>query len=187
MSDFNQYEYVVSDKQNPSRKWQKVLMILGYIAVDAGLFFLLLQINPFLIALLALTTWVMVFFTWRYLNVEYEYSIVSGILTFTRILGNRSRKEIFSVPVKDISVIAPLGDSDEEIKRYAPEKYCYAVPKLDFPDVCYALLETGKPDKPKKKTVFFFQSTPQSLRILRFYNPSAVSGRFSPTSFSNEA
>ena len=39
MSDFNQYEYVVSDKQNKSRKWQKVLMILGYVAVDAGLFF----------------------------------------------------------------------------------------------------------------------------------------------------
>ncbi|MBQ3928324.1 MAG: hypothetical protein II710_06760 [Clostridia bacterium] len=170
MAEINHFEHVVTDKLNKSRKWQKALAILGYIFVDAALFWLLFRINPFLIALLALTTWIMVFFTWRYLNVEYEYSIDSGILTFTKIYGNRKRKEFFSVKLKDISKIAPLEDPYiAEAETYAPEKSYYGVPVLDMNDVFYALFD----DEDKKRSVFYFQMTTAALKHFKFYCSSA--------------
>ncbi len=169
MADIIHFEHVVTDKLNKSRKWQKVLMIVGYVFVDAALFWFLLRINPFLIALLALSTWIMVHFTWRYLNVEYEYVIESGQLIFTKIYGNKKRKEFFSIKLKDVVQIAPLDDPYiDAAKQYAPEQQYYGVPALEMDDVFFALFENDS-----KRSVFYFQMTQQAMRHFRFYCPTS--------------
>ena len=94
MEEFQTYEYAV--KQRIEGKWiaARIGLILLYILFVIGwiLFGLKTGFVP-LLCHIPLTLWMLVFFTWRYTSVEYEYSVTSGILTFSKIYSGRFRKK----------------------------------------------------------------------------------------------
>ena len=167
------YEYVVSPAKQPVWRLRRVLAVLGYI-LYAGVVFGLgvrSQLLVPMLALVPLSTWILVYFTWRYVAVEYEYSFVSGTMTLTKILGSRSRKKVLEVRIKEMHVIAPYdGDYIKRAEEYKPEKSYDFVSSMQSPDVYFALFETAD----ARRGIIYFEATKAALKILRYYNTDTV-------------
>ena len=181
MNEFSTYEFVAA--QRIEGKWlaARILLIAFYVCyvLLCLMFGLKLRIGVPLLALIPVTTWIIVFITWRFVSVEYEYSITSGELTFSKIFGNRSRRTVLRLKLRDAIRIAPLEDEQESAKatQYAPELEFSAISSLRAPDIYFALFEHefkehGKVQK--RRAIFYFEATTRALSICRFYNPSAT-------------
>lgn len=177
MEEFQTYEHAVRRRAEGRLVAARVGLILVYILFVCGwlLFGLKTRILVPLLALIPITLWMLVFFTWRYVSVEYEYSITSGVLTFSKIFGGRSRKKVFEVRLREVVRIAPLGDAAEYEKgmAYRPERSFFGVSSLSAPDVYYLLFEHAE-KKQKRRAVYYFEATQKALHICRYYNPSAT-------------
>ena len=172
MNEFSTYEYVVQRKNKGSQKLKPAFLIIGYIifALLALAFAVRSRLGAPLVALAPLALALIVFLTWRYTKIEYEYSITSGILTFSEIYGGKSRKTIAEFRLKDCTAIAPLSDPDKRAlaERYNAEISYIALSQKDARDAYFATFENEK----GKRCIFFFEATEKALKICRFYNPA---------------
>ena len=180
MDEFQTYEYTVRQRIEGRFLWARIGLIFLYVLfVGAWLLFgLRTRILVPLLALIPVTLWMLIFFTWRYTAVEYEYSVTSGVLTFSKIFGGRSRKKVFEVPLREAVRIAPLGDAAEFQRgtAYKPEISFSGISTLSAPDVYFMLFEhTDKKDKKsKRRAIYYFEATQKMLHLCRYYNPSAT-------------
>ncbi|MBR4296404.1 MAG: hypothetical protein IKT56_06190 [Clostridia bacterium] len=170
MSDLFTYEYSVAQKIEGKWVFKKIGMIFLYIAfvIFWFVFGFVTKLFP-VMALIPLTLWILVFITWRYVKVEYEYSIISGLFTLSNVYGNRSRKKVVEFKIKDCCLIAPLKDSEEKIASYAPEKVYSGRSSVSSRDTYVALVDIDG-----KKTAVYFEATEKALKICQFYNASAT-------------
>ena len=166
----NYTEYTVVQKAEGVWLIRRILMILFYAAYTIA-FFLLPTIGPvkipMLIALLPVTLWIVIFFTWRFVSVEHEYTVCSGVMTFTDILGGRTRRVLFAVSVKDMTEIAPLP-ADALSLVGVHETVDLRGSKSSLGGYYF----TVKNEKGETAAVLF-TATQKALKILRYYNPSA--------------
>lgn len=180
MEEFQTYEYTV--RQRIEGKWiaARIGLVLLYILfVGAWILVALLTriLTPLLGILLPVTLGMLIFFTWRYVSVEYEYSITSGVLTFSRIFSRRFRKKVFEVPLREAVRIAPLGVMEEYARgtEYKPEISFFGISSLQAPDVYFMLFEhADKKGKEKRRAVYYFEATQKTLHLCHYYNPSAT-------------
>jgi hypothetical protein len=123
-----------------------------------------------LFALVAVTGWMLVYFTWKYTKPEYEYSVTSGRVTFSVIHGKRSRKEMLNFAIKDCLQIAPATEREwiERLEIYDPEITYSALSSINSPDKYYAAFENAE----GKRCVFYFEATEKMLKFCRNYNSS---------------
>ncbi len=171
MNDFSTYEYVVAQKLKGIEKLKKVGLVLLYVVFVIGWFIFGFATKLFpLLALCPVTLWMLIFFTWRYVQVDYEYSATSGVITFSEIYGNRSRKKLGEIILKSCTTIAPLNEKyDYLIDRFAPEKLINCLSCEGAEDAYFMLAEVGG-----KKVVAYFEATEKFLKICRFYNAPAT-------------
>ena len=166
MDDFSTYEYTVAQKSTGKWKLRKLGMIALYIVFILAWFVFGFWSHLFpLLALIPFTTWALVFLTWRYVNVEYEYSMTSGTITFSNVYGNRSRKTQAEFKIKDCTLIAPLAESESKLTAFAPEKVVNALSSDNTPDA-YLMLANVE----GKHVAVKFEATSKALKIFRFYN-----------------
>lgn len=170
------YEYVVSPKKQAKYKAGRALMLLAYAAYVTVL--LIVGLNTRLLvpmmALIPLSTWIIVWLTWRYVSVEYEYSLMGGIMTLNKIFGGRSRKKVADIRIKDMKLVAPFeGEYMKQAEQYAPERTVDFTSDLQKPEVYFVLYET----EDQRRGILYFEATEQALKILRYYNSQAVSIR----------
>lgn len=182
MQEFAAYEYAV--RQKIEGKWLAArigLLFLYVCFVIAWLIFgLQTRILVPLLALIPITTWMLIFVTWRYVSLEYEYTITSGQFVFTKVFGGRARKKVLEFALRDAILIAPLDD--EAAKKYAenyrPEREFHAISSLSSPDVYFVLFEfENKKEKEKRRAILYFEATDRALQVCRFYNTSATTVR----------
>ena len=178
MNEFSTYEFVVS--QRIEGKWllARIGMITLYVCFALGVLLagISYKVLPPL-ALLPVFTWILVFATWRFVSVDYEYSITSGELTFSKIYGSRSRRRQLVLLLRDAVRIAPLdnGEHSAFAEQWHPEREYTAVSSMSAPDIYYALFEfKDKAKKEKCRAVLYFEATARALQIYRFYNPSGT-------------
>ena len=167
----NQYEYIVKQKSEGVWKLRRVMMILLYMLLPlafAGTF-LALKL-PAVITFLPLLEWMLIFFTWRYVSPEYEYSTLSGEITFTTIYGGRTRKKLFTVNIRDFHKIAPY---DEAAEAYVTAQKCTrdfrCMSSLQAPDLYYGIFMLED-----EKCVVYFEATEKALKIMKYYNIGTV-------------
>ena len=179
MNEFLTYEFVVS--QRPKGKWlaARIGLIAFYCLYPLVVLFLGMkaQIIAPLLAFVPLSLWLIIFITWRYVSVDYEYSVTSGTLTFTKVYGNRSRRKIFEMKLKDAVRIAPLEAPLEADRAtaYAPEREFVGVSSMSAPDIYIMLFELGNDkSREKRRAIFYFEATAKMLSVCRFYNPSGT-------------
>lgn len=174
MEDMTFYEYVVAQKGSKATL-KKMFLIVFYALYVIGALLLGAFTKLFLplLAFVPLSLWIIVFFTWRYAKVEYEYSIVSGELTFSTVYGGRSRRAAVSFKLKDCSLIAPLNDQySEKADAYGAEKVFIGLSDQNSPDAYFATFVSGG-----KKCILYFEATSRAIKICKYYNSSAtVSG-----------
>ena len=169
--DFTTYEYGVDKKREGRLKLLANLLILLYIVFAVGMFGILYWIRLIPVgALIPLFLWMLIFFTWRYVQVDDAYYIESGTLTLVRKYGNRSKKTLTEFRIKDAEIIAPLADSAGAVRDFAAEREIDARPSADAADTYVVLYR----DKSGKRTALYIQVTAAALKSLRYYNEKTV-------------
>jgi hypothetical protein len=173
MDPSSTYEYVASPRKQPAYRFKRALMIIAYVLYVVVLLIVGMTTKLLvpMLALIPLSLWIIVFFTWRYVSVEYEYSLTGGVMTVSKIFGGRTRKRVAEIAIKDVSRIAPFeGDYIAEAERYAPERTVDITADLQRPNVYFALYETAE----KRRGILYFEATEKALRILNYYNRATV-------------
>ena len=175
MNENHGFEYTVTKKAEGKYLFAKVLMILGYIVFGVVYFFglALAHLYP-LMAFIVLLEWILIFFTWRYVSVEYRYETVSGGIKFYKVFGGKKKKLLLEKRIKDFSCIKPY---DEDAKaNIATEKFvtrhACVRSENDASDCFYAIYDTEG-----GKGIVIFEATQSALKILRFYNSNTVLGQ----------
>ena len=173
MGDFESYEIVIKPKRDAKNRLLRAFLILFYIAfvVTCLVLGFVTAFVP-LLALVPLVLWIIIFFTWRYVNVEYEYVEESGMLTFTKIYNNRTRKTALVFDIRSARYMAPAtdGDMQKRIVDYDPSReYCFATSKNDI-NAYTALFEDGD----GRKCAVTFVADDRIKRHLKMYNAPAL-------------
>ncbi len=176
----NYAEYVVAKKVEGQYKMQRMLMLLSYlgafvlILVAVVLFNNATQLGIIAIPLFALAptaAWMLYFFTWPAVSIEYSFTVDASVLTVEKVMGGKKKVKLFETKVKELSLIAPYdADYRAEADGFGADNRVEAVPSMDCYDLYFAL----HTDEQGKKTVVFFQATAQSLKALKYYNSSAI-------------
>lgn len=164
--------YAVTKKSEGKYRLSRIMMVLGYILVDIVYLFLILVLTkiPMLGAFVPLITWALVYFTWPYVSVEYEYTIDGGVLTAREVFGSRKCRTLASARISSMTRIAPYpGEFAKEADRQDAEKI-YCVSSMSSPDVYFAVFK----DENWKDTVLFFEAAEKTLKVIKYYNPEVV-------------
>ena len=174
MNEFSTYEYAIAPKNDAKLKLTKFLFICSYVLFPLLFIIFFYMINlPWFIVFVVFATALYVIMTWRrFVDIEFEYSITSGIITFSKIYGNRSRKTFMEAKLKNAIAIAPLNDKLQKSKldAYEPEIVYSALSSPDAEDGYFMIYES----EDGHACAFLFEATAQTLKICRFYNPSAT-------------
>ena len=173
MDDFNTYEYGAEQKSEGKYKTLKRLMLSAYILYVVA-FFLAIYITRIfpLGALIPVTLWIIVYFTWRYVKPDYKYIISQGDMTFTIGYGKKKKasKPKTTFKVSKAIAIAPRDDISELIREHSPKHTYSAVPSVKASDIYAALYNNEKGEA----CVFYFVATAQALKLLHFLNSKTV-------------
>ena len=166
----NQYEYIVKQKSEGVWKWRRIMMIALYVVFNLAYLFAFLMTVPWAITFLPWLDLALIFFTWRYVSPEYEYSTLSGEIAFTTIWGGKTRKELFRINIRDFAKIAPY---DEAAEAYVTAQKCTrdfrCMSSLYAPDLYYGIFTLGE-----DKCVVYFEATEKILKIMKYYNIGTV-------------
>ena len=170
MSDFNTFEFVVDERAEGKRKTVKFLgrfALLAFIGAFVAFTFI---IRMPMLAILPLLLLGLVLYFWKIFNCELEYSITSGIMTFSRIYGGMKRKKVLEVTIKDFREIAPrTPESDAELKARGVSKTYMFASHSTAEDQDYATFEENG-----QLCVVYFEATEKTLKLLRYYNHTTV-------------
>ncbi len=169
MSDFNTFEFVVDERAEGKRKALKFWGRFGLLAF-VTIWVVVSLCTIFYLAVLPLAFLGLVLYFWKIFNCELEYSMVSGIMTFSRIYGGIKRKKILEVTIKDFRECAPrTAESDARLKAQGIERTFMFASHSTADDQYYATFEENG-----KKCVVYFEATEKTLKLLRYYNPATV-------------
>lgn len=172
MNDFENYEFVVKQKNEGSYKLKKVLFVILYVSFGIGLFSagVGLRILAPCIAIVPLLLWMLIFFTWRFTNVEHECIFESGVMICSEIYGNRTRRVLFKTAIRDMLLVAPETERNvAEAQRYEVEKI-YRMTSSKNADGAYFAVFNDE----GKTCAVYFEANERVLKILQFYNRGAV-------------
>ena len=170
MNEMNTFEFVVAEKAEGSRKAKKALGRAGLLTIVIGFVIVCFAINAPMLAILPLSLLGIVLYFWKIFNVELEYSMTSGIMTFSRIYGGIRRRKVLDLTIKEMHEIAPVtAETAAHLQASDVEKsYLFASSSTAI-DMYYATFELDG-----KRCVVYFEATEKALKILRYYNPATV-------------
>ena len=162
------YQYTVAEQVSPRLRAKRT----GLIALYVGwclLFFAVgtvLRIAAPLLALIPITTWILVFLTWRWTQVEYEYVFLSGTLTIFRLLGGRSQKQLCKLFLRSVTSLSRVSERDCAIGK--GDVFAASAPHAAN------LWRAAWTDENGGPVVLWFEPTEKALKIICYYNKEAV-------------
>ncbi len=175
-NEFGNYvEYCIEKRSEGTYKRNRFLLLLICILValaiipvvtysEAGKLFI--TFVPVWMALCGIAYW----FLSRFVNIEYEYRIVQGEFQMDIIYGQRQRKEVMEVRVREMEVIRPFDEAAKAAIADCAQVYdCSVSRKKPTPDVYYFTYQ----EMGQKKAVIF-EATKKTLDIMKFYNAQAL-------------
>lgn len=169
-NDFYFAEYARPVAKKGKNRRMRMLLVSAYILfaiLYCTAFTVLIKI-PQVIALLPIFLWMAVFFTWGTVSYECAVRVSSGKLLLLKLRGKKE-EALFSLPIKEFSVIAP----------YAKEHFS---PALDGAEILldhradkdsslayYALFE-----RDGKRCAIIFDAAEKVIHSLYYYNKNTV-------------
>ena len=164
----HEFDYTVNKKVEGKYLLARILMILGYVVFGCVYFFglALAHLYP-LIAFIILLEWILIFFTWRFVSIEYRYETVSGGIKFFKVYGGKKKKLVLEKRIKEFEIIAPYNAETVLTlsKVDFANKHYFNRSEKDLTDCYYAVY-----GHECKKSLIVFEATQSALKIFRFYN-----------------
>ena len=166
------YEYAVAEAKNKAYKTKKALMLSAYAVYIVVFMAIFASINPFMMGLVAITFYIIWLMTWKYTQIEYEYSFFSGELTVNRILGSRIRKNIKKVRIQNFSAVFPANEMNQsKIEAFNVESTIFAASEKGAENLWVALWEDAETGK---RMALYFEPDEKSIKIMKYYNAAAL-------------
>lgn len=165
------YAYVVAEKMTSKLRMKKILFIALYVLWGGGVLVggTALQVVAPLLAFIPISLWILIWLTWRFTQVSYEYAFESGTLKVNRMLGERSRRKLAELKIRDIEKIySKINDNHGKLDTFGCDNTIFAASSEDA-ERLIAILWTNE----NKKTVLYMEADEKALKILRYYNSSA--------------
>lgn len=168
----NQNYAEFSVKKEPRGRYRliRLAVILGYALILGGLCVLLAIKFPMGIAILPIVGWMLVFFTWRYVSIDYKYTVDHATFTVTAVYGGKSERVLVKFATKDLERVEPFESGSFEKGDADSYTLIDARPSEDCVD---AYVAVGR-DNNGRATVLFFRATNGLIKALRFYNKASV-------------
>ncbi len=175
-NEFGNYvEYCIEKRSEGAYRRKRILLLLACILAAVGIFpfvtyseagKLFITFVPVWMGICGIAYW----FLSRFVNLEYEYRIVQGEFQMDVIYGQRQRKEVMEVRVREMDIIRPYDEEGKAAIADCAHVYdCSVSQKKPTPDVyCFTYQENGQ-----KKAVIF-EATKKTLDIMKFYNASSL-------------
>ena len=109
-------------------------------------------------------------YLWRFADLEYEYLIAQGEMSFSAVYGKKTRRELYSFPVREMEKLVRYSENRAECDAFAAdETRFYAGAYEDAETLCAMIRrEDGTAVR------LFFQGCPKAVDALRRVNPRAV-------------
>ena len=173
MNELQEFDYCISKKPEGKYRLCRILMVLGYVAFALAFFFGLYAMHLYqFIAFIVLVEWIVVFFTWRYVSIEYRYEMLSGRIKFFIIYGGRTKKLVLDARIKDYETIAPCDAATQtELEKQSFESvYRFISTERSYEDRYYAIFKNDSGND----CIVYFEATQKALKILKFYNMNTV-------------
>ncbi len=170
MNESTTFEFVVTERPEGKRKAFVVFARAGLLSVIAVFVFLCFGFNVPTLAVLPLSLLGLVMYFWKRFNRDMEYSMTTGIMTFSYIYGGSSRKKVLELFIKDMREIAPVTDDTmDHLNKLGVERDYRFVSSSSADDMYYAIF-----DQDGKLCVVYFEATEKALSILYYYNHATV-------------
>ena len=167
MPDIQHYERII--KKVRGTLFLRIFFIFIYSLICAFWIGLALRFGLVLLVFAPLFVFIAYTFTWQYVNTEYEYSLVAGTFSFSKIYGGRRRKNFFEADLKFLVSVVPY--SEALIKK--GETVINAIPDGQAVNPCVCLFEDGG----GKKYRVIIDCDAMTFKILKFFKPSAIDRR----------
>lgn len=175
MNDAQSYEKIVKAKNEGKLLLKKIALITVYVmfaAIGVTLAILLADGHPALILLVALLDFCLWLLTHRFVEIEYEYTFVSGTFYLSKIMGKASRKELYEEEISKAVTIAPYNNNYKaELKRHELKNVYHAISSKNAQNVWFILFE-GEGDT---KDLVILEADEKMLKCLRKYAPRSLS------------
>ncbi len=167
--DNNIHEYACTQKCEGKWILFKFLLAFFYVAYTVAYMYAIIKTRFFpLGALIPVTLWIIIHYTWRYTSPDYKYTIGAGMLTFYVSYG-KTAHEKFKLHISDAIMIAPRDKIDLRNEGIRINKTYNALPSKSESDSYSAVFK-----KETKVCIFHFKVTRDTLKALHYYNKSTV-------------
>lgn len=167
----NYAEFSVKKESRGKYRLIRLAAILGYFVLLGGMCVLLAIKFPMGIAIMPIFGWMLVFFTWRYVSVDYKYTVDHATFTAVVVYGGKSERELVKFATKDLERVEPI-ENTENIENADKSSYTVidARPSDDCADAYVAI---GR-DLDGRQIALLFRATNGLIKALRFYNKASV-------------
>jgi hypothetical protein len=165
--EVNSYDYTVDKKKEGDYRLKRTLMICAYVLYC--LVFLVLIIWSRIVplgALIPFTLYIIYLCTWRFVSIEYKYTVESGLLTLYTVYGSRNKKKMAEIRLKEAKRIVPVHGYESEIKDFAPKQIYDGRSSKESADGYAILYHDGE-----IPAVIYLDAPEQSVKVLHYYNP----------------
>ena len=170
------YEYIVRPKIQGAELAKRLWCIIGYAAflvatltLVVKLFYGSLLIFPALVATLGVMV-LLVFFTWRFLRVEYECSILGSRLTITKIIARSHRKECLELDVKSLFEVGLFtSEASDNLQNKTLHKDYIFISSLESESIYYAIFSEGE-----DQCALYFETSPEAFTHIKRLNHAAA-------------
>ena len=182
MADIQHYERIIRNEKKGGNIPLKILFIIIY-AILASIWLVVAvryAMNSAILVLSPLSVVIAVLLTWKYTNVEYEYSFVAGSFTLSKIYGKKKRKSVFEADLK--MLVSALPCSSEKATVEDGDTIIYGVPSKYSEPCALCVFE----DADEKQYYVVIDCDEMTLKILKFYKISAVDRELATQVSSNE-
>lgn len=165
------YEYTVDKKREGGYLLARCLMITLYLLFLVAFFVVAYLTAIQIFALAPIFLWMLIFFTWRFVSIEYKYTVESGFLTLITVYGGKKSKVVARIHIKDASAFLPYSESCELLRSFSP-------------NVTYNLLSSSKSPKEEafalltkvgnKNVLVLIEAPAPSVKAILYYANSDV-------------
>lgn len=168
MNNLNNYaEYLTVRKDDAKLILRKLLLIMGTLGSTMIISIIFLRQLLYFIPLVWLGGGILLWSLWKFVKIEYEYTIAGGEVSFDVIYGQRNRRRLFSAKVSEMALIAPAtGTYRHRMEAQDISKRHFYCSSIDAPNVYF--MEYNDPKN--GKTMIFFDATKKTMAAFKFYN-----------------
>ena len=168
----NVADYTVKKKVEGSYRTKRILYWVIYFAAIVSLFIggIALGLGELMVIMafvLFIGAWVVEFFTWRYLCIDYSYAIENCEFFATEIYGERADKLLVRIKTSQIKNVAPYkGQNKTAIDAKTFSKKTEIMSTYSSPDIYYLIYD----DENGGEGLVIFDACSKALTAFKYYN-----------------